>query len=383
MLESFDPEIYDLIKQEEASSRRWVDLRPHRNYLSQAVLDALGSQLADHYVEGCLGGRFSEGSAEGDLIEALGIERLKEIFHAEDALLQPMHYPLAVAALFEGILKRGDTVLTPEPGQGTSLVFGHPSTAWAERFRFVRYGPDPETHAFDPDEMIRLVERSSPALIVVSLVPYPRQQEISFWRRAADRIRALLLVDLSYAAGLVPCGILPSPAEKADIVIGATSGLLRGPSGGFLLFKNRFSDRIQMGLFPRLQSGTAVNLLAAGAVALKEAASKAFMEYGIRCVENANRLCRILKDRGFHVWSEGTDYHYLILMTRSMGLSGKEAESLLRDAQIAATRVKIPFCEGCPNQGDGLILSTQAVTILEKDHSALETLTDKISKALR
>lgn len=362
-LEYFDPEVHQFLEREGKGDPPVVDLRLDRNYLSSAVLEALGSNLADLYVEGFPSMRFAGGPEAADELEYLCIERLKRLFKAEEAVIQPTSPNLAVAAALEGLLKPGDTVLAPVPGQGASLVFGHGATLWADRFRFVRYGLDPQSRAFNPEEITSLAESCSPAMIAVCVAPYPRSQDMVFWRSLADRTHAVLLVDLEGAAGLVPGGVIPPPLEDADVVTGMTNGLLRGPRGGFILSKKKWGDRIRNGLFPFLLGGASVNVMAAKAVALKEALSREFREYVGKCLSNASALARALEDHGLEVWTHGTDFHYLLLDVRGLGFSGLEGERRLARAGIAVRRVQMPLGDGCSHQGDGLILSTQAVTL--------------------
>jgi glycine hydroxymethyltransferase len=383
MLESFDPEIYSLIQGVDRVGRTVVPLHPGRNFLSLPVLNALGSSLSDQFLEGGIGRRYSGTSPESEEIERLGRERLIKLFDAEAGSLQPQNHAQAVAAALEGLLETDSVVMAPAPGQGCSLVFGHPSTLWAKRFRFVRYGPDPESMLFCPESLESLALACRPSMIVVSLHPYPRNQDLSFWRDLADRVHALLLVDLSTSSGLVPGGLFPSLAKRADVVTGATQGLLRGPPGGFLLYKRIHAENIERGLFPLLQTGCSVNGLAAKAVAIKEAASPAFVPYVKKCLSNAAALSRALRDRGLEIWTQGTDFHYLVLNVRTMGLSGLEAERRLSEAGFLTCRVQIPFGLGCANQGDGIILATQGVTLKGVEPQDLDRWADEIYLVLK
>jgi glycine hydroxymethyltransferase len=382
MLDSFDPEVSDILRREGEDPCTLWEMRPSRNYLSAAVLEALSSSLADLYVEGHSDRRFTWGSQAAEELEALGIDRLKKLFDAEDATLQPSSHAQALAAVLEGLLKPGDTVMAPEAGQGCHLAFGHPSSLWAERYRFVRYGPDPSTQRFDPDAVTRLAEACNPALLVVSIPPYPRKQDFGFWRDLAHGMGALLCVDMGIAAGLVAGGCLASPAPQADVVAGATHGILRGPPGGFLLFKPLIRDRILHGLFPRLQAGTAMNGLAAKTVALKEAASPDFKRYVQRCLDHADGLSRLFEERGVTLWTGGTDYHYLVVNLRALGLSGKEGELRLRKRGIAAQKIPIAFERGCAHEGDGLLMATQALVLKQAESKDLQELAEMITNML-
>lgn len=370
MLESFDPEIHQLISED----RSLIDLRPLRNYLSTAVLEALGSQLADHYVEGFPGHRLTRGGTTADEVERLGNDRLKALLGTECASIQPSSHAMATVAVMEGLLQDGDTVLAPMPGQGGPLTLGHQASLWAKRFRFVRYGPLPETEAFDPDSLSLLARRASPSLIAVSLMPYPRRQDLAFWREIADRENAVLWLDLCAVA---------SPIGEADVITGATGGLLRGPPGGFIACKALQEEQVLKGLYPKMQAGTSVNVLAAKAVALREASSDAFNAYLERCRLNASSLSRALINRGLDLWTGGTDYHFMALRTRPLGFTGLEAERRLEEEGIAARRVAIAFGEGCSNQGDGLLLGTQAVTLKGMNESEMDEVAEKIYRVLK
>jgi glycine hydroxymethyltransferase len=382
MLESFDPEVSDILHREERDSGSLWEMRPGRNYLSVAVLEALASPLAELYVEGQPGHRFSWGSAAADELEALGIDRLKGLFDAEEATLQPASHAQAVTVALEALLTGGDTVLAPEAGPGCHLAFGHHASLWGGRFRFVRYGPDPETGRIDPESVAGLARSCNPSLLVVSIPPSPREQDLGFWRELADGLGAFLCVDLGIAAGLVPGKVLATPAEVADVVVGATHGLLRGPPGGFLLFKSRFREEILSSLFPYLHVGVSMNELAARTVALKEAASKDFQHYVRKCLAHAAELCRLLEEKGLSLWTGGTDYHYCVVHLRMLGLSGLEGELRLREEGIAGRKVSIAFEKGCAHQGDGLLLATQALVLRQAEIKDLQEPAEMIANIL-
>jgi glycine hydroxymethyltransferase len=288
-----------------------------------------------------------------------------------------------VAAVLEGLVKPGDVVMTPEPGQGCDLVFGHPSVAWAGKGRFVRYGPDPETLSFDRGSLERLVEECRPSVIVVSVPYYPRRQDLDFWRNMSERARALLWVDLSMAAGLVPGGLMPSPSGEAHVITGSTRGLLRGPSGGFILCRKNLLEKVEDGFFPRLQAGYALNGLAARAVALKEVASPEFREYAARACALAAALGRSLTERGISLWTGGTDFHLVVLDLSSLGRSGLEGQKKLAQSGILARRVRLPFVAGCTNRGNGLLLGTQALALKGVEDQEIKDLADRIYSALK
>ncbi|MBU0753995.1 MAG: hypothetical protein KJ645_02575 [Planctomycetes bacterium] len=383
MLESFDPEIHELLEHCDGGDDPLSDFRPERNYLSVAVLETLGSPFADLHFDGFPGQRFSSGNACLEKLVVLGNERLKALFHAEEATLRPSNHAQALAAALEGLLKPGDTVLAPVPGAGGPLVMGHPSTLWADRFRFVRYGPDQRSQAFDYDALKRLAEACNPSLIVVAVYPYPRHQDLIFWKNLSGRLGAFLLVDLGPVAGLVPGGVLPSPTSIADLVTGATNGLMRGPHGGFVLYKKAIKDRIERALFPWLQSGETANQTAAKAVALKEAASRDYRNYVERCRSNVEILCRVFSSNGIDLWGGGADYTYAVLNLRPLGLSGLQGEQRLLEKGIAVQRVPIVFEKGCAHQGDGLVLGTQALSLKTLQNDRMQDLAMKMIRCLQ
>ncbi len=378
MLESFDPEVDRLIRAERVD----IDLRPERNFRSEPVLEALGSKTADLIVEGAPGSRFSGGSESVDTLERLGNERLKRLFGGEEATLQPDSHSQALAAALMGLLKPGDVIMAPVPGAGAAQGLGHESVFWANRYRFVHYGTEKANPVFDHDALARLARRCTPHLIAVSVFPYPRRQDFVFWRTLASEVNARLLVDLGPAAGLVPGGIFPSPVGWADVVIGAFHGLLRGPPGGFLLFKREVSNPVLRGLFPMLQGGSTVNRIAARPVALKEALSAEYTAYAARCVAFAKTLGEALIDRGMALYTGGTDFHYLLLDVRPLGFTGGSAEARLREAGIAARRIPIAFGSGCLHEGDGLLLATHSVTLKGMELGEAPFLADKIYRVL-
>lgn len=383
MLERFDPEIHALLQHDGMNLSAKIDLRPGRNYLSNTVLEALGSPVSDFYVEGFPGSRYTTGSAAAEEIERIGNARLKELFKAEEGTLQPTTHAGAAIAVLTGLLDPGDTVLSPAPVQGAQLVFGHRAFQWTDRYRFVHYGPDKDSHAFDPDSILALAKQSAPALVVVSVYPYPRQQNFAFWRHVADQSSALLLIDLGVCAGLVPSGKMPNPVEFADVVIGATQGILRGPPGGFMLNRKSLGDRILKGLFPMQMAGGFVNQIAGKAVALKEMCHPESNAYVGKCVDNAGRLSRLLSDRGFELLTGGTDFHFCSLHTSPLGLSGMDAEKRLWEAGIAVQRVQFPCSEGCSNRGDGIVLATQAMTLKGISDQELKDIADRLKDILR
>jgi len=384
MLESFDHKVHEMLRIDDEVNASTIDLRPGRSYLSKSVLEALGSNLADYYIEGGIDkARYSGGSQVADEVESLANDRLKKIFGAKEANCQPASPAQAIEAVLEGVLKPGDTVMTPEPGKGGHILFGHKATVLEKKYRFVLYGTDPETKSFNTKELKRLAKRSGPSLIAVCFFPYPLKHDLSFWRDLADEIGALLLVDLSYCAGLIPAGSIESPIKFADIVTGASNGLLRGPPGGFILCRQDLAESLRVALFPRLQIGASVNVIAAKAVAFKEAASPEFKDYCARSIETAFALSKTLTNRGFEIWSGGADYHYLIVNLRSSGMTGIEGETRLRKSGILATRCMIPFGDSCLNKGDALIFASHAITLKEQKNPDIDILTDKICSALK
>ena len=383
MLESHDPELHRLVK--DLGEVR-LEMRPDRSFLSATALEALGSELADHYVEGFREARFRAGPSGCDGVESLAEDRTLRLFGGDAALVQPPSHAAALMAVLAGLLREGDTVMAPEAGGGGPLILGHRASAATARYRFVRYGPHPETGFFDHDRLMSLARTCSPALIVVCLHPHPRAQDLDFWRDVARRVKARLVVDLGHAAGLLAARAGKIGANRdfggVDIMVGAGSGLLRGPATGFVTGDAELVEKVRRAHFPYLGGGGAVHQMSALAVALGEAGSEPFRRYAARCVEAADDLARRLTNLGMTLWCGGTDGAHLVVDTRKQGLSGAEAETRALAESLAGRRVKLPFREGCANRGDGITFSTHALVLKARGAPDLADAAESIYRAI-
>jgi glycine hydroxymethyltransferase len=361
-LAAFDPEIASAIAGEADRQERSLDLIASENYVSRAVLAALGSKLTNKYADGLPGKRDYSGCEFADIVERLAIDRATRLFGAAFANVQPYSGTQANAAAYFALLEPGDSMLSLEPAQG-----GHPthgsSVNFAGRIYQARhYRVDRSTGAVDFDEVARLARRHRPKLIIAGFSANPRQMDWQRFREIADGVDAYLLVDMAHVAGLIAAGLYPDPVPVADVVTTTTHKTLRGPRGGLILARNAdgFRRRLNRGVYPGNQGGPLLQIIAAKAVAFKEALEPAFADYQRAVVANAKRLAEVLLERGIEVWTGGTDSHMVMLDLADRGIDGAAAELALERAAITVNRIRIPgsYAEAA----SGLRLGTPAMT---------------------
>jgi glycine hydroxymethyltransferase len=361
-LADFDPDIAAAIAAETNRQQQSIDLIASENYVSRAVLEALGSPLTNKYADGYPGKRDYSGCEYADVIETLAIERASSLFGAAYANVQPYSGTQANASAYFALLEPGDTMLSLEPAQG-----GHPTHGASQSFSgrsYVahHYRVDRETGDVDFDEVRQLALKHRPKLIVAGFSANPRIMDWQGFRQVADRIDAYLLVDMAHVAGLVAVGLYPDPVAVADVVTSTTHKTLRGPRGGLILARNAdgFRRRLNRGVYPGNQGGPLLQIVAAKAVAFREAAQPDFIDYQRAVVANAQRMAAVFIERGVRVWTGGTDNHMLLLDLSDRALDGAVAETTLERAGITVNRIRIP---GAYDQAvHGLRLGTPAIT---------------------
>ena len=361
-LDKDDPEISASIKREMNRQETKIEMIASENFVSRAVMEAAGSALTNKYAEGYPGKRYYGGCEFVDEVETLAIERLKALFGAEHANVQPHSGANANTAVYQAVLNYGDTVLGMDLSNGGHLTHGSPVNFSGKSYNFVSYGLDPETERIDFDNVRELALKHKPKLIVAGASAYPRTIETDKFREIADEVGAILMVDMAHIAGLVAAGCHPNPVEHAYIVTTTTHKTLRGPRGGAILCKKEFAKAIDKAIFPGTQGGPLMHIIAAKAVCFHEAAQPEFKEYAKQVIKNAQALAQGLTEHGFELVSGGTDNHLVLVKLVNKGLTGKQAEKLLDDANITTNKNTIPNDPQSPFVTSGLRLGTPAMT---------------------
>ncbi|OIO36122.1 MAG: serine hydroxymethyltransferase [Candidatus Omnitrophica bacterium CG1_02_44_16] len=361
-LKKVDPEIYSAVCSELARQHNNIELIASENFTSEAVLEAQGSVLTNKYAEGYPNARWYGGCEFVDDVEALARERAKELFGAEHANVQPHSGTQANMAIYFAALNLGDTVLAMDLACGGHLSHGLPHNFSGMFYKIIPYGVSPKTETIDYDQVAELAKQYKPRMILAGASAYPRELDFKRFREIADSVGAYLFVDMAHIAGLVAAGIHPSPVPFAEFVTTTTHKTLRGPRGGMILCKKEFAKKIDSIVFPGIQGGPLMHVIAAKAVALKEALSPEFKKYQKRIVDNASALSGAMAKNGFRVVSGGTDTHLLLVDLTDKQISGKEAAILLDRARITVNKNLVPFDKQSPFLTSGLRLGTPAIT---------------------
>jgi len=361
-LDSRDPAIAAAIAAESERQELVLDLIASENYVSRAVLEALGSTLTNKYADGLPGRRDYPGCEHADTIESLAIDRAQSLFAAEYANVQPYSGTQANAAAYFALLEPGDLMLSLEPSSGGHGTHGSSKGFSGRTYRARHYRVDRTTGAVNFDEVRRLAEQHRPKLIVAGFSANPRRMDWRAFREIADRIDAYLLVDMAHVAGLVAAGLYDDPVPVADVVTSTTHKTLRGPRGGLILARNRdgFGRRLDAGVYPGNQGGPLLQIVAAKAVAFREAGEPGFIDYQRQVIANARCMCEIFAERGIKVWTGGTDSHMVMLDLSDRGLTGAEAAAALAEASILVNAIRIPG--DYDEAAAGLRLGTPALT---------------------
>jgi glycine hydroxymethyltransferase len=361
-LETEDPEIAQVIRDEEQRTRTHLELIASENYPSLAVLQAMGSILTAKYAEGYPGRRYYGGCEVVDVAENLARDRATELFGAEHANVQPHAGAQANMAVFHALLERDDTVLGLALDQGGHLTHGSPVNFSGQYYNFVAYHVDRETHLVDMEEVRALAREHKPKLIITGATAYPRHWDFAAFRTIADEVGAYLMTDMAHFAGLVAAGVHPSPIPHADVVTTTTHKTLRGPRGGMILCRSSLAKAIDKAVFPAIQGGPLMHIIAAKAVAFREAASDEFRRDQQRTVDNARALAAELADLGASIVSGGTDTHLMLVDVTPFGVTGKEADAVLGEVGITVNKNTIPYDPNPPMVTSGVRLGTPALT---------------------
>lgn len=361
-IERQDPKVYEAIQNELNRQRNKIELIASENFVSKAVMEAQGSVLTNKYAEGYPGRRYYGGCEYVDVAEDLARDRAKELFGAEHVNVQPHSGAQANMAVYEAMLQHGDTVLGMNLSHGGHLTHGSPVNFSGKWFNIVEYGVDSETHRIDYEDVRQKAREHKPKMIVAGASAYPREIDFAKFREIADEVGAYLMVDMAHIAGLIAAGLHQSPVPYADFVTTTTHKTLRGPRGGMILCKAEYKKAIDKTIFPGIQGGPLMHVIAAKAVALGEALTDDFKAYAKQVIENAKRLGGALEAEGIDLVSGGTDNHLLLLDVRSLYMTGKDAEKALDEVGITANKNTIPFDPEKPFVTSGLRIGTAAVT---------------------
>ena len=361
-LENTDPDIYGYIKKEAERQNSQLELIASENIVSGAVLEAQGSIFTNKYAEGYPGKRYYGGCDYADAVETLAIDRVKEIFGAEYANVQPHSGSQANMAVYFATLKPGDKVLGMDLAHGGHLTHGSGVNFSGQLFNFLSYGVDRKTEQINMEEVERIAFENRPKMIVAGASAYSRFIDFEGFRKIADQIGALFMVDMAHIAGLIAGGVHPSPIPYADFVTSTTHKTMRGPRGGLILAKNKYAKAIDSKIFPGIQGGPLVHVISAKAVGFKEAMTDSFKRYQKQVVENAAALGQNLVKRGFRLVSGGTDNHLILLDLTSKDITGKEAEEILERAGLTTNKNAIPFDKEPRFVTSGIRVGTPAVT---------------------
>lgn len=357
-----DPEIAAAIGEELGRQRNKIELIASENFVSPAVMEAMGSVLTNKYAEGYPGHRYYGGCEYVDKVETLAIERAKKLFGAEHANVQAHSGANANTAVYFAFLQPGDTIMGMNLSQGGHLSHGSPVNISGKYYNVVPYGVTHETERIDYDEFARIAKEAQPKLIVAGASAYPRVIDFERMAEIAHSVGAIFMVDMAHIAGLVAAGLHPSPVPYADIVTTTTHKTLRGPRGGLILCKEKYAKQIDKAIFPGVQGGPLMHVIAAKAVALGEALKPEFKEYAKQIIANCQALAEGLIAEGFRLVSGGTDNHLLLVDVRGQEMTGKTAEHLLDEVGVTCNKNTIPFDPESPFVTSGIRLGTAAVT---------------------
>jgi len=378
-----DPEIADAIRNELRRQNSGLELIASENFVSHAVLEAAGSVMTNKYAEGYPGKRYYGGCEFVDVAERAAIGRAKALFGADHVNVQPHSGAQANMAVYLTLLKPGDTVLGMNLAHGGHLTHGHPLNFSGQLYTIVPYGVRKEDERIDYDEIDRLADQRRPKMIIVGASAYPRIIDFARVRQAADRIGAKVFTDMAHIAGLVAAGIHPSPVPHSDFVTTTTHKTLRGPRGGMVICREQYAKDLDRTVFPGVQGGPLMHIIAAKAVCFKEAAEPAFAAYQRQIVANATRLAGALTSGGFRLVSGGTENHLMLVDVFSKGVTGKVAEAALGKAGITVNKNAIPFDQNPPMVASGIRIGTPAVTTRGMREAEMDVIADLITRALQ
>ncbi len=380
-LAKVDPEIAEVVEQEEERQKGNLELIASENFVSEAVLEAMGTVLTNKYAEGYPEKRYYGGCEVVDQAEKLAIERAKELFSADHANVQPHSGSQANAAVYFALLEPGDKVLGMDLSHGGHLSHGSPVNMSGDYYDFISYGVDKETERIDYERVREIAKEEEPELIVAGASAYPREIDFKRFREIADEVGAYLMVDMAHIAGLVAAELHQNPIGYAHVVTTTTHKTLRGPRGGMILCIDKLADKIDKAIFPGIQGGPLMHVIAAKAVCFKEALTEEFKEYQHQIIKNAHALAEQLTDK-FRLVAEGTDNHLMLVDLTPQDLTGKQAEAALDEVKITVNKNTIPFDQESPFVTSGIRLGTPALTTRGMGTKEMEQVGNLITKLL-
>lgn len=381
-LEIIDSEIFEAIKNEENRQKYTIELIASENFVSSAILEAQGSILTNKYAEGYPGKKYYGGCHYIDIVENIAIERAKEIFKADHANVQPHSGSQANMAVYFSVLDVGDTILAMNLSHGGHLTHGSPVNFSGRFFNIIPYGVDKETGRIDYDCLRDLAIKNKPKMIVAGASAYPREIDFSIFRSIADEVGAYLMADIAHIAGLVVAGLHQSPVPYCHFVTTTTHKTLRGPRGGLILCTEEHARSIDKTIFPGIQGGPLMHVIAAKAVCFKQAMTEEFKEYQKQIIKNARALANKLMELGYNLVSGGTDNHLMLVDLRNKGITGKQAENALEEAGITVNKNTIPFDPQKPMITSGIRIGTPAVTTRGMKEKEMEEIAEMINIVL-
>lgn len=382
-LKNQDPEIFHAVSAEEKRQSEGIELIPSENYVSAAVLEAMGSILTNKYSEGYPGKRYYGGQENIDTIETIAQNRAKELFGAEHVNVQPYSGSPANTAIYFALLEYGDTVLGLKLDHGGHITHGLPISFSGRSYNFIPYTVNQETGLIDMDEVEKLAKEHKPKMIVAGFSAYSRSLDWKRFKEIADSVGALTFADISHIAGLIAGGVLESPVPYFDVVMTTTHKTLRGPRSAIIMCKQQFAQAIDKAVFPGLQGGPHDHITAAKAVAFKEALDPSFKAYAKQVIKNAQTLADELMKRGYKVLTDGTDNHLLLIDLTNKGITGKQAQGALDIAEITVNKNTIPYDTRSPFDPSGIRLGTPAVTTRGMKEAEMVHIAEWIDEALK
>jgi glycine hydroxymethyltransferase len=382
-LSSFDPEIFQVLQHETERQEFSLEMIPSENFVSEAVLEANGSIATNKYAEGLPHKRYYGGCHFVDQIEEIAQTRAKELFHCEFVNVQPHSGAQANQAVFEALVKQGDTVMGMRLDQGGHLTHGSPVNFSGKHYKIVAYGVRESDQLIDADEVMTLAKRNLPKMIICGASAYSRHIDFAMFRRVADEVGAYLMADIAHYAGLVAAGLYPTPVPHADVVTTTTHKTLRGPRSGLIMGREAHAKALNKAVFPGLQGGPHMHTIAAKAVAFKEALQPEFKLYAQKVIDNARALSAALTKHGFRIVSGGTDSHVMLVDLRPADITGKEAEAILDSVGVTCNKNGIPFDPQPPMVTSGIRLGTPALTTRGMGTAEMVMIADFIKDALQ
>jgi len=382
-LDVVDSEVKEILCEELMRQQNDLSLIASENYASRAVLEAEGSVLLNKYAEGYPERRYYHGCRFVDEIEELAIQRARALFKCEHVNVQVHSGTQANMAVYQALLKPGDTILSLGLSEGGHLSHGNRGSFTYKYHRIVNYGVDRASEKFDYEEIRKIARKCHPRLIIVGASAYPRKIDFLSWRKIADEVGAYLLADVAHIMGLIVAGVHPDPVPYADVVTATTQKTLRGPRGGLIICPQKYASAIDRAVFPGTQGGPFMHVIAAKAVCFKEAAQPEFRDYQRQVILNAKVLAEVLKDEGFRLVSGGTDNHLMVVDLSDKGITGDKAADILEEARIIVNKNNIPFDKKPPSTPSGIRLGTPALTTREMKENEIRKIGRWISKILR